>query len=128
MQAKRARVMLSGLALVGILGEVVMASTLRMPNAAELEGHWRIYPQQAQSQACKLKLYARLYALEGELECAALWLGGVPASWEPTPDGINVYSTEGRRLMHFGKQPEQLYLGRLPTGGFLVLERVVPGP
>ncbi|AIG01288.1 protease inhibitor Inh [Pseudomonas fluorescens] len=126
MQAKRAWALLAALALIDLPGESAMASTLRMPRFEELEGQWRVYLQQEQDQTCTLALHARSRAVEGELACAAHWLGGMPAAWEPTPDGINVYSGDGRRLMHFGRQPENIYLGRLPAGGFLVLERIVP--
>ena len=33
--------------------EVVMASSLLLPNAAQLAGRWQLYPEQQQAQACE---------------------------------------------------------------------------
>ncbi|MDH1658932.1 protease inhibitor Inh/omp19 family protein [Pseudomonas mosselii] len=104
--------------------EVVMASSLLLPNAAQLAGRWQLYPEQQQAQACDLRLGATEGEIEGDLECAKGLIGLRPGSWLVTPDTLALVGGDGSRVVHFSREGAQRYAWTTPDGKQLVLERL----
>ncbi|HEK1688311.1 TPA: AprI/Inh family metalloprotease inhibitor [Pseudomonas putida] len=103
--------------------EVGMASSLLLPNAAQLAGRWALYPQQ-QASACTLRLSANEGALDGDLACAESLLGVRPGSWLVTPDTLALVGGDGSTVVHFSRQGAGRYTWTSPAGSAVVLERV----
>ncbi|AMK30083.1 hypothetical protein ACVWZ5_001935 [Pseudomonas sp. TE6283] len=104
--------------------EVVMASSLLLPNAAQLAGRWQLYPEQQQAQACDLRLGATEGEIEGDLECAKGLIGLRPGSWLVTPDTLALVGGDGSSVVHFNREGAQRYAWTTPDGKQLVLERL----
>ena len=104
--------------------EVVMASSLLLPNAAQLAGRWQLYPEQQQAQACDLRLGATEGEIEGDLECAKGLIGLRPGSWLVTPDTLALVGGDGSSVVHFSREGAQRYAWTAPDGKQLVLERL----
>ncbi|PYC22998.1 AprI/Inh family metalloprotease inhibitor [Pseudomonas mosselii] len=104
--------------------EVVMASSLLLPNAAQLAGRWQLYPEQQQAQACDLRLGAAEGEIEGDLECAKELIGLRPGSWLVTPDTLALVGGDGSSVVHFSREGAQRYAWTTPDGKQLVLERL----
>ncbi|QZP28194.1 protease inhibitor Inh/omp19 family protein [Pseudomonas mosselii] len=104
--------------------EVVMASSLLLPNAAQLAGRWQLYPEQQQAQACDLRLGATEGEIEGDLECAKGLIGLRPGSWLVTPDTLALVGSDGSSVVHFSREGAQRYAWTTPDGKQLVLERL----
>ncbi|KXG81504.1 AprI/Inh family metalloprotease inhibitor [Pseudomonas mosselii] len=104
--------------------EVVMASSLLLPNAAQLAGRWQLYPEQQQAQACDLRLGATEGEIEGDLECAKGLIGLRPGSWLVTPDTLALVGGDGSSVVHFSREGAQRYAWTTPDGKQLVLERL----
>ena len=104
--------------------EVVMASSLLLPNAAQLAGRWQLYPEQQQAQACDLRLGATEGEIEGDLECAKGLIGLRPGSWLVTPDTLALVGGDGSSVVHFSREGDQRYAWTTPDGKQLVLERL----
>ncbi|MCE0916150.1 AprI/Inh family metalloprotease inhibitor [Pseudomonas sp. NMI760_13] len=104
--------------------EVVMASSLLLPNAAQLAGRWQLYPEQQQTQACDLRLGATEGEIEGDLECAKGLIGLRPGSWLVTPDTLALVGGDGSSVVHFSREGAQRYAWTTPDGKQLVLERL----
>ncbi len=97
-----------------------MASSLVLPTAAQLAGHWQLHQQ---DQVCALDLLEQANALGGDVACAEQWLGDKPQTWSPTPDGIWLMNAEGTGITHLNRQKEGEYKGRTPSGREVVLQR-----
>lgn len=104
--------------------EVVMASSLLLPNAAQLAGRWQLYSEQQQAQACDLRLGATEGEIEGDLECAKGLIGLRPGSWLVTPDTLALVGGDGSSVVHFSREGAQRYAWTTPDGKQLVLERL----
>ncbi|MDH1633029.1 AprI/Inh family metalloprotease inhibitor [Pseudomonas mosselii] len=104
--------------------EVVMASSLLLPNAAQLAGRWQLYPEQQQAQACDLRLGATEGEIDGDLECAKGLIGLRPGSWLVTPDTLALVGGDGSSVVHFNREGAQRYAWTRPDGKQLVLERL----
>lgn len=104
--------------------EVVMASSLLLPNAAQLAGRWQLYPEQQQAQACDLRLGATEGEIEGDLDCAKGLIGLRPGSWLVTPDTLALVGGDGSSVVHFSREGAQRYAWTTPDGKQLVLERL----
>ncbi|MEE1888782.1 AprI/Inh family metalloprotease inhibitor [Pseudomonas carassii] len=104
--------------------EVVMASSLLLPNAAQLAGRWQLYPEQQQAQACNLRLGATEGEIEGDLECAKGLIGLRPGSWLVTPDTLALVGGDGSSVVHFSRKGAQRYAWTTSDGKQLVLERL----
>ncbi|WP_194787815.1 AprI/Inh family metalloprotease inhibitor [Pseudomonas sp. UFMG81] len=104
--------------------EVAMASSLLLPNAAQLAGRWQLYPEHQQAQACDLRLQASEGKLEGDLACAEGLLGLRPGSWLVTPDTLALVGGDGSSVVHFSREGAQRYAWTTPDGKQLVLERL----
>lgn len=97
-----------------------MASSLVLPSAAQLAGHWQLHRQE---QVCGLDLIEAANALGGDVDCAEQWLGDKPITWLPTPDGIWLMNAEGTGITHLNRLKEDEYKGRSHLGVELVLQR-----
>ncbi|SDU95024.1 Protease inhibitor Inh [Pseudomonas mucidolens] len=97
-----------------------MASSLVLPNAAELAGHWQLHRQE---QICALDLIADSNALGGDVDCAEQWLGDKPITWSPTPDGIWLMNAEGTGIIHLNRLKVGEYKGRSRSGAELLLQQ-----
>lgn len=106
------------------MNEVAMASSLLLPNAAQLAGRWQLYPLQQQAQACDLRLQASEGKLAGDLDCAEGLLGVRPGSWLVTPDTLALVGGDGSSVVHFSREGAQRYAWTAPDGKQLVLERL----
>jgi hypothetical protein len=104
--------------------EVGMASSLLLPNAAQLAGRWQLYPEQQQAEACNLRLSAGEGALTGDLDCAERLVGLRPGSWLVTPDTLALVGADGSSVVHFNREGAGRYAWTTPQGTPLVLERL----
>ncbi|WP_263262738.1 protease inhibitor Inh/omp19 family protein [Pseudomonas sp. RIT-PI-S] len=106
-----------------------MASSLRLASPAELAGAWHLYPAGGERQPCAIALVEAGETLAGDLACAGRLLGGAPATWFPTPDGIALVDSNGDTLLHMGRQREGFYMATLPNSQVLYLQRATtPDP
>lgn len=109
--------------LLTLSGAPLMASSLRLASPGELAGPWQFYPAGDALKPCALNLEENGERLAGDLACAGRWLGGTPATWYPTPDGIALVDTGGELLAHMGRQREGFYMARLKDGRTFYLQR-----
>ncbi|AIG01201.1 AprI/Inh family metalloprotease inhibitor [Pseudomonas fluorescens] len=106
-------------ALLVLAGAHAMASSLILPSAAQLAGHWQLRQQE---QVCELDLIAD-NGLRGDVLCAQQWLGEQPRTWLPTPDGIWLMNAEGTGITHLNRQKEGEYTATSKSGLALILQR-----
>lgn len=104
-------------------GAPLMASSLRLASPAELAGPWQFYAKDDAQKPCTLILQEQDGQLAGDLACAGHWLGGTPATWYPTPDGLALVDNHDELLVHMGRQREGFYMAQLPDGRTLFLQR-----
>ncbi|WP_460418465.1 AprI/Inh family metalloprotease inhibitor [Pseudomonas sp. microsymbiont 2] len=123
MKATVRTIALAAISLMSMI-EVVMASSLLLPNAAQLAGRWQLYPEQQQAQACDLRLGATEGEIEGDLDCAKGLIGLRPGSWLVTPDTLALVGGDGSSVVHFSREGAQRYAWTTPDGKQLVLERL----
>jgi hypothetical protein len=109
--------------LLTLSGADAMASSLRLASPAELAGAWNVYPAGQEHQPCALTLVEAGETMTGDLACVGRLLGGQPATWFPTPDGIALVDANGDTLLHMGRQHEGFYMAALPNGPTLYLQR-----
>lgn len=100
-----------------------MATSLRLPNASELAGHWQMHAQAAPEKTCALELIEQRAALAGDLACVAQWLGDSPVSWVPTPDGIWLMNREDYGIAHLNRKQDGYYQGHSESGVEVILQR-----
>ncbi|PVZ39526.1 AprI/Inh family metalloprotease inhibitor [Pseudomonas sp. CC120222-01a] len=106
-----------------VITEVCMASSLLLPNAAQLAGRWQLYPEYQPAQACELRLGASGGELSGDLACAERLLGLRPGSWLVTPDTLALVGADGSQAVHFSRQGAGHYALITANGTHLVLDR-----
>ncbi len=99
-----------------------MASSLVLPTAAQLAGHWEL---KQQDQVCALELVEQANALKGDVACVEQWLGEKPLTWSPTPDGIWLFNAAGSGITHLNRQKEGEYQARTKAGQLVVLQRTL---
>ncbi|MFF7107682.1 AprI/Inh family metalloprotease inhibitor [Pseudomonas sichuanensis] len=109
-----------------VMTEVSMASSLLLPNPAQLAGRWQLYPESQQAQACELRLDANEGALGGDLDCVAQLIGLRPGSWLVTPDTLALVGGDGSSVVHFSREGALRYGWTAPDGTPLILERQHP--
>ncbi|MGF6221877.1 AprI/Inh family metalloprotease inhibitor [Pseudomonas sp. YL-218 TE3947] len=120
--------------LMMFLGEVAMASSLKLADPSELAGKWRATLNTAQdspesqalqdkpSNVCMIELNLNQTLGEGA-DCLGAWLNESAIGWFPEPDGIAVTGKEGSRIVFFSRQHEGLYKSTLKSGLIITLER-----
>ncbi|QXI44712.1 protease inhibitor Inh/omp19 family protein [Pseudomonas wayambapalatensis] len=123
MRAIKRMIALAAISLMSMT-EVGMASSLLLPNAAQLAGRWQLYAQPQQASACSLNLAASEGALDGDLACAENLLGVRPGSWLVTPDTLALVGSDGSTVVHFSRQGAGRYTWTSAAGSAVVLERV----
>ncbi|WP_236441269.1 MULTISPECIES: protease inhibitor Inh/omp19 family protein [Pseudomonas syringae group] len=114
----------TALALLFSISGVSMATSLKLPSAAELSGKWRLFIQTDSREVCELHLNTNAPQVGGDPACAARWMGEAPTGWYPTPDGLGFTGKEGTGLIHLSHLGNQRYQARLPDGELLNLERL----
>ncbi|MGL6244355.1 AprI/Inh family metalloprotease inhibitor [Pseudomonas sp.] len=123
--------------LMMFLGDVAMASSLKLADPSELAGKWQAtlkarsdLPesqalQDKPSNVCVIELEANQTLGEGA-DCLGAWLQKTVIGWFPEPDGIAFTGNEGSRIAFFSRQHEGLYQSTLKSGLIITLERVAP--
>jgi hypothetical protein len=121
-------------ALIMILGENTMASSLRLEEPSVFAGQWqatlstRDDDREAQKQqdkpsnTCLVELAANKTLSQGA-DCLKAWLEETPIGWFPDPDGLSITGKEGSRIQFFSRQRDGLYLATLKSGLVITLER-----
>ncbi len=120
--------------LMMFLGEVAMASSLKLADPSELAGKWQAILNTAQdspesqalqdkpSNVCTIELKSDQTLGEGT-DCLSAWLNTSAMGWFPEPDGIAVTGKEGSRIVFFSRQREGLYKSTLKSGLIITLKR-----
>ena len=120
--------------LMMFLGEVAMASSLKLADPSELAGKWQATLNTAQdspesqalqdkpSNVCMIELNLNQTLGDGA-DCLGAWLNESAIGWFPEPDGIAVTGKEGSRIVFFSRQREGLYKSTLKSGLIITLER-----
>jgi hypothetical protein len=123
--------------LMMFLGDVAMASSLKLADPSELAGKWQATLmaktdspesralQDKPSNVCVIELNANQTLDEGA-DCLGAWLHATAIGWFPEPDGIAITGKEGSRIVFFSRQHEGLYQSTLKSGLIITLERVAP--
>jgi hypothetical protein len=120
--------------LIMFLGDVAMASSLKLADPSELAGKWQATlntPQDtAESQALQDKPsnvcvidFERKQTLGQGAECLSAWLDESAIGWFTEPDGIAITGKEGSRIVFFSRQREGLYTSTLKSGLIITLVR-----
>ena len=113
-------------ALLTFSTESAMANSLLLLSPAQLAGNWTFYPQDDVDQACTVRLIAENRAFSPEVKCLQAWLGEVPKSWSPTPDGIYLMGPDGTALVHMNRIEPGRYEAQLKSKAVLVMVREQP--
>jgi len=120
--------------LMMFLGEVAMASSLKLADPSELAGKWQAILNTAQdspesqalqdkpSNVCTIELKSDQTLGEGA-DCLGAWLNQSAIGWFPEPDGIAVTGKEGSRIVFFSRQREGFYKSNLKSGLIITLTR-----
>jgi len=113
--------------LMMFLGEVTMASSLKLADPSQLAGKWLVTlnaPQDSPAQPghCLIDLQPQQTLGDGA-ECLGAWLGEPVLGWFPEPDGIAITDKDGSRILFFSRQHEGLYQGALKSGLGVTLQR-----
>ncbi len=103
-----------------------MASSLRLPQAAELSGLWVLSSGEKQ---CELQLKTAVldgttWQLTADAECVRHLLPGVPQGWRPTPDGLTLTQQDGSAVAFFSRQ-QASYEYRLADGSLRTLKKKI---
>lgn len=119
------------------IGDVAMASSLKLADPSQLAGKWQITlvasddsPESATlqdkpSNQCTLSLEANQTLGEGA-DCLSAWLQEPAVGWFPEPDGIAITGKEGSRIVFFSRQYEAFYQSTLKSGLLVTLKRAAP--
>ena len=83
--------------------ESAMANSLLLLSPAQLAGGWTFYSQDNPAQTCTVQLLAENKSFGPEVKCLASWLGQVPVSWTPTPDGVFFIDKKGTDIVHMNR-------------------------
>lgn len=123
--------------LMMFLGDVAMASSLKLADPSQLVGRWQATlnsPQDsAESQAlqdkpsnvCIIDFQQKQTLGEGA-DCLSAWLDEPAIGWFTEPDGISITGKEGSRIVFFSREHEGLYKSTLKSGLIVTLERPAP--
>ncbi|MCF6762885.1 AprI/Inh family metalloprotease inhibitor [Pseudomonas fragi] len=103
-----------------------MASSLLLLSPAQLAGSWTFYPQNDAKDRCTVQLVAEHKTFSNEVKCLQAWLGEVPKSWSPTPDGIYLMGPDGTALVHMNRIEPGHYEAQLKSKVVLVMVRKQP--
>lgn len=103
-----------------------MASSLLLLSPAQLAGSWTFYPQNDAKDRCTVQLVAEHKTFSNEVKCLQAWLGEVPKSWSPTPDGIYLMGPAGTALVHMNRIELGHYEAQLKSKVVLVMVRKQP--
>jgi hypothetical protein len=116
------------------LGDVAMASSLKLADPSELAGQWQATlmakedssesrtMQDKPSNVCLIDLHPNQTLGEGA-KCLGAWLQESAIGWFTEPDGIAITGKEGSRIYFFSRQRDGLYQGNLKSGLIITLER-----
>ena len=110
-------------ALLTFSTESAMANSLLLLSPAQLAGNWTFYPQDDVDQACTVRLIAENRAFSPEVKCLQAWLGEVPKSWSPTPDGLFLMGKDGTDIVHMNRIEPGHYEVQLGAQRILVMVR-----
>ena len=110
-------------ALLTFSTESAMANSLLLLSPAQLAGNWTFYPQDDVDQACTVQLIAENRTFGPEVECLQTWLGEVPRSWSPTPDGLFLMGEDGTDIVHMNRIDPGHYEVQLGARRILVMVR-----
>ncbi|AOA05337.1 protease inhibitor Inh [Pseudomonas sp. TMW 2.1634] len=110
-------------ALLTFTTESTMASSLLLLSPAQLAGSWTFYPQDDATHRCTVQLVAEHKTFNSEVKCLKTWLGEVPKSWSPTPDGIYLMGPDGTALVHMNRIEPGHYEAQVKTETVLVMVR-----
>ncbi len=103
-----------------------MASSLRLPSAAELSGQWVLSSGEKQ---CELQLKTDVldsttWRLTTDSDCVRHLLPDVPQGWRPTPDGLTLTQHDGSAVAFFSRQ-QQHYEHQLADGSVRTLKKKI---
>ena len=110
-------------ALLTFSTESAMANSLLLLSPTQLAGNWTFYPQDDVDQACTVQLIAENRTFSPEVECLQTWLGEVPRSWSPTPDGLFLMGEDGTDIVHMNRIEPGHYEVQLGAQRILVMVR-----
>ncbi|WP_081642319.1 protease inhibitor Inh/omp19 family protein [Dickeya chrysanthemi] len=110
--------------LLGVLSGGCMASSLRLPSAAELSGEWVLSDAE---QRCDIRLKTDVldsttWTLSGDSACLNTLLPEVPAGWRPTPDGLTLTQADGSAVAFFSRNRDH-YEHKLANGSVRILKK-----
>ncbi|MEB0045136.1 MULTISPECIES: AprI/Inh family metalloprotease inhibitor [unclassified Pseudomonas] len=120
--------------LMMFLGDVTMASSLRLADPSELAGTWHatlsapedssesLSQQDKPSNVCVIELDKK-QTLGNGAQCLSAWLSDTAIGWFPEPDGIAITGKEGSRIVFFSRQRAGLYQSTLKSGLIITLTR-----
>ena len=100
-----------------------MASSLLLLSPAQLAGSWTFYPQDDANHTCTVQLIAEHKVFNDQAQCLKTWLGEVPKSWSPTPDGVYLMGQDGTALVHMNRIEPGHYEAQVNPQTVLVMVR-----
>lgn len=103
-----------------------MASSLLLLSPEQLAGSWTFYSQDDAKDRCTVQLVAEYKTFNSAVKCLQAWLGEVPKSWSPTPDGIYLMGPDGTALVHMNRIEPGRYEAQLKSKAVLVMVREQP--
>lgn len=110
-------------ALLTFTTESAMANSLLLMSPAQLAGSWTFYLQGDAKEACKVQLVAEHKTFSAQVKCLKTWLGEVPKSWSPTPDGLFLMGEDGTALVHMNRIEPGHYEAKIKPETVLVMVR-----
>ena len=110
-------------ALLTFTTESTMANSLLLMSPAQLAGNWEFYPQGDVKQTCTVQLIAEHKTFDPQVKCLKTWLGEVPKSWSPTPDGLFLMGEDGTALVHMNRIEPGHYEAQVNAETVLVMVR-----
>ena len=110
-------------ALLTFTTESTMANSLLLMSPAQLAGSWTFYPQDDATQSCTVQLIAEHKSFDPQVKCLKTWLGEVPKSWSPTPDGLFLMGEDGTDLVHMNRIEPGHYEAQVNAETVLVMVR-----
>ncbi|MBP2850105.1 protease inhibitor Inh/omp19 family protein [Dickeya oryzae] len=110
--------------LLSALSGGCMASSLRLPSAAELSGEWVL---SGTEQHCDIRLNTEVldsttWRLVGDTTCLQTLLPEAPVGWRPTPDGVTLTQSDGSAVAFFSRNRDQ-YEHTLANGSVRILKK-----
>ncbi|MCL6407699.1 protease inhibitor Inh/omp19 family protein [Dickeya dadantii] len=110
--------------LLSALSGGCMASSLRLPSAAELSGQWVL---SGAEQHCDIRLNTDVldgttWKLAGDSACLQKLLPEAPVGWRPTPDGLTLTQADGSAVAFFSRNRDR-YEHKLVDGSVRTLKK-----